>query len=187
MDVLSTRQDLLQQLQQIKQTVAQEFEPLSEAKIQWKPAPDQWGILECLVHLNMVSQYYVNQLNYKVEHTPPNAQPPLTFEMSFNGRMMLGFVDPKSPRKIPAPGMFKPKPYHLDTQKVLARYKGIIEDLEKVLQKADTIDWNTKVVSPFTSLLKFRFGDVLLFTIAHHQRHLNQALRVMLREGFPKS
>ncbi len=185
MNVLTTRQDLLQQLRQIKQTVRQELEPLSETQMQWKPAPDQWGVLECLSHLNMVSQYYVSQLKFKLEHTPPNAHVSTDFEMSVNGRMMLGLIDPKSPRKIPTPGMFKPKPYHLDTPKVLARYMNILDDLESFLEKADQIDWHLKVFSPFTNWLKFRIGDVLMFVIAHHQRHLNQAKRVMQQPGFP--
>ncbi len=186
MNIHSTRQNLLSQLQQIRQTVEKEFEPLSEAQIQWKPAPDKWGVLECLVHLNMASQYYVSQLKFKLEHTPSNHHIPKEFEMSFNGKMMLSFVDPKSSRKVPSPAMFKPKSYHLDTLQVLKRYYAILQDLEEVVQKSDHIDWNTKVLSPFTSWLKFRLGDVLIFVIAHHQRHLNQALRVLQHPAFPK-
>lgn len=187
MDVLDTRQDLRQQLQQIRQTVRQEFEPLSENQLLWKPAPTQWGVLECLVHLNMANQYYVNQLKFKVEHAPNNILPPFTFEMSFNGRMMLGLLHPKSTRKIPSPGMFKPKAYHLDPQKALTRFYAILDDLDAVLEGADVIDWNTKVASPLTSWIKFRFGDVLVFMTAHYQRHLNQALRVVQQAGFPTS
>lgn len=187
MDVIATRQDLRQQVQQIRQTVKKELEPLSENQLLWKPAPDSWGILECLVHLNMANQYYVNQLKFKVEHAPNNILPPFTFEMSFNGRMMLGLVNPKSARKIPSPGMFKPKAHHLDTQKVLTRFYAILDDLDTVLEGADAIDWNTKVVSPLTSWIKFRFGDVVVFMAAHYQRHLNQALRVLQHPGFPKS
>lgn len=186
MNVASTRQDLLSQLQQIRQTVEKEFETLTEPQIQWKPAPDKWCVLECLTHLNMASQYYTTQLKFKLEHTPKNENTPKEFEMSFNGKMMLGFVDPKSSRKVPAPAMFKPKSYHLDTSKVLKRYYTILQDLEEALQKSEQIDWNTKVVSPFTSWLKFRLGDVLIFVIAHQQRHLNQALRVMQQPTFPK-
>lgn len=186
MNVTSTRQELLAQLQQIRQTVEKKFETLSESQIQWKPDTDKWSVLECLIHLNMASQYYATQLKFKLEHTPKNENAPQEFEMSFNGKMMLGFVDPKSSRKVPAPAMFKPKPYHLDTPKVFERYYAILQGLEEVLQKSDQIDWNTKVASPFTSWLKFRLGDVLIFVIAHHQRHLNQALRVMQQPAFPK-
>ncbi|MEI7585996.1 DinB family protein [Runella sp.] len=186
MNTTDTRQDLLSQLQQIRQTVEQKFETLSESQIQWKPAPNQWSVLECLTHLNMVSQYYANQLKFKLEHTPKNGNLPLDFQMSFNGKIMLGFVDPKSARKIPAPSMFKPKPYHLDTPKVLKRYYTILQDLEEAIQKSNQLDWNTKLQSPFTSLLKFRVGDVLIFTLAHQQRHINQALRVIQQPSFPK-
>ena len=66
MNVASTRQDLLSQLQQIRQTVEKEFETLTEPQIQWKPAPDKWCVLECLIHLNMASQYYATQLKFKL-------------------------------------------------------------------------------------------------------------------------
>lgn len=186
MNTTDTRQDLLSQLQQIRQTVEQKLETLSESQIQWKPAPNQWSVLECLTHLNMVSQYYANQLKFKLEHIPKNEHPSLDFQMSFNGKIMLGFVDPKSARKIPAPSMFKPKPYHLETPKVLKRYYGILTDLEEAIQKSHQLDWNAKLQSPFTSLLKFRVGDVLIFVLAHQQRHINQALRVIQQPSFPK-
>lgn len=186
MNTTDTRQELLLQLQQIRQTVEQKMETLSESQIQWKPAPNQWSVLECLTHLNMVSQYYANQLKFKLEHTHKNENPPLDFQMSFNGKVMLGFVDPKSARKIPAPSMFKPKPYHLDTPNVLKRYYTILQDLEEAIQKSNQLDWNIKLQSPFTSWLKFRVGDVLIFTLAHQQRHINQALRVMQHPSFPK-
>jgi hypothetical protein len=186
MNVAATRQDLLLQLQQIRLTVEQKFSILSESQLLWKPAPDKWGVLECLAHLNFASQYYANQLKFKLEHNSPSATVPKEFEMSFNGKIFLGLVDPKSARKIPAPSMFKPKPYHLDCQKVLKRYFTILEDLETVLQQSEQIDWNTKLMSPFTGWLKFRLGDVLIFVIAHHQRHLKQALRVVEHPSFPE-
>lgn len=185
MNVAATRQDLLLQLQQIRLTVEQQFSVLSESQLLWKPAPDKWGVLECLAHLNFASQYYANQLKFKLEHNSPSASVPKEFEMSFNGKIFLGLVDSKSARKIPAPSMFKPKPYHLDSQKVLKRYFTILEDLETVLQQSEQIDWNTKLMSPFTNWLKFRIGDVFIFVIAHQQRHLNQALRVVEHLSFP--
>ncbi|MFN8347630.1 MAG: DinB family protein [Spirosomataceae bacterium] len=186
MNIASARQDLLAQLLHIRQTVEYTLQPLSEAQIQWKPAPDKWSVLECLVHLNMANQYYAHQLKFKLEHTVARQNLPTDFEMSFNGKVMLSFVDPKSTRKIPAPAMFKPKTHHLDTDKVLKRYFDILENLEDTLRKSDQIDWNLPVISPFTSWIKFRLGDVLIFVTAHQQRHLNQALRVLEQPAFPK-
>ena len=89
MNVFSTRQDLLTQLQQIRQTVEQQIGNLSESQIQWKPAPDKWSVLECLVHLNMVSQYYASQLKFKLAHKPQNEKAATEFQMSFNGKFMF--------------------------------------------------------------------------------------------------
>lgn len=185
MNIAETRQQLLEDIQHIRQTVSLEFKTLSEAQLLWKPAPERWGILECLVHLNAASQYYTNQLKLKFSQTPIRSSA-TDFEMSFNGKMMLGFVDPASPRKIPSPGMFKPKPYHLDAPKVLERYFMILQDLENAIQSSEGVDWNQKIISPFTALLKFRLGDVFLFVVAHHQRHLNQAMRVKQESSFPR-
>jgi uncharacterized damage-inducible protein DinB len=186
MNIASTRQDLLAQFLQLRQSVQKIAASLSESQMQWKPAPDKWSVLECLVHLNIVSQYYANQLKFKLEHTPSPQALPIEFEMSFNGKVMLSFVDPKSTRKVPAPSMFKPKLYHLDTEKVLNRYFAILDDLEEAIRKSDRIDWNTPLISPFTSWIKFRLGDVLIFITAHQQRHINQALRVLEQPSFPK-
>jgi len=184
MNISETRQRLLTEIQAIRKTVEQEFVTLADEQLLWKPAPERWGVLECLAHLNAASQYYTNQIKLKFSKGMP-ASTATDFDLSFNGKMMLGFVDPKSPRKIPSPSMFKPKPYQLEASKVVARYLNILQELEESLQKAEDVDWNVKIISPFTSLLKFRLGDVFLFVVAHHQRHLNQALRVLQEPSFP--
>ena len=62
----------------------------------------------------------------------------------------------------------------------------ILQDLENAIQSSEGVDWNQKIISPFTVLLKFRLGDVFLFVVAHHQRHLNQAMRVKQESSFPR-
>ena len=92
MNIAETRQQLLEDIQHIRETASLEFKTLSEAQLLWKPAPERWGILECLVHLNAASQYYTNQLKLKFSQTPIRSSA-TDFEMSFNGKMMLGFVE----------------------------------------------------------------------------------------------
>lgn len=185
MNIAETRQQLLKDVQHIRQTVETEFGTFSAEQLLWKPSPERWGILECLAHLNAASQYYTNQLKLKLTQSPLRSAA-TDFEMSFNGKIMLSFVDPASPRKIPSPSMFKPKPYQLDAPKVMSKYFDILQDLEEALRNSEGLDWNQKIISPFTTLLKFRMGDVFLFVVAHQQRHLNQALRVRQELPFPR-
>lgn len=186
MNIKTTRDSLLSQLSQIRQTYDEKLALLTDQQLLWKPAPDRWGILECLAHLNMASQYYVRQLQLKWEQNSTSAAPISEFEMSLNGKLILHFLDPKSTLKIPAPSMFKPKPYHFDVPKVKQTFVEILESFSKFIEKSDRIDWNLKVLSPFSTWLKFRLGDVLIFVTAHLQRHLNQALKVMQEPGFAK-
>lgn len=186
MNIKTTRDSLLSQLAQIRQTYDEKLALLSEQQLLWKPAPDRWGIVECLAHLNMASQYYVRQLQLKWEQNSTSGPQTSEFEMSLNGKLILRFLDPKSTVKIPAPSMFKPKPYHLDVPKVKQTFVEILEDFSNFIEKSDRIDWNLRVLSPFSTWLKFRLGDVLIFVTAHLQRHLNQALKVMQESAFAK-
>ncbi|HEV7349530.1 DinB family protein [Telluribacter sp.] len=167
--------------------VNDELERLTEVQKSWKPAADQWSIVECLAHLNLSNTYYIRQIQKKtddarrVEVNPGDKR----FSMSANGKLMLKVLDPASKMKIPAPLSARPRS-NPDPNAVFERFNELENlFLELVPQTAKLDLEQEKVISPFVSWLKFRVGDVLLFLTAHTQRHVNQAFRVMQAPNFP--
>lgn len=183
----NTIEKLVRDHQAILHVVRNEFQPLSEEQKIWKPALDSWSITECLAHLNLANTYFVRQIQTKLEHAGKAAGKSAnsSFSMSLNGRLMMKVVAPQATRKMPTPGIMKPRP-GLESGSVFANFLEVENLFIKVVPETEKLDWQaSKVASPLSTWIKFRLGDVLIFTAAHAQRHINQAKRVMGQPGFP--
>ncbi|KAB7733088.1 DUF664 domain-containing protein [Rudanella paleaurantiibacter] len=187
MQKLTTATDLQARLNRILDTVEREFRPLTDAQLRTKPANGGWSIIECLQHLNLAERFYIRQLQHKVDqlglvqHRPTDQ----TLESDWIGRLMIKVVDPKNTRKIPAPGVIKPRTAaDLDVGPVLHQFVELQTLLNSLLDKAIYLDWNReKVPTLLGNWLKMRLGDAIQMLVLHTERHMAQAMRV--KEGLP--
>ncbi|MBN8821546.1 MULTISPECIES: DinB family protein [unclassified Spirosoma] len=187
MQKLTTVQDLQTRLSTILQTVDQEFAPLSEEQLRWKPAPDRWSIVECLQHLNLSERFYIRNIQHKVDklglvQTMPTDQ---TLQSDWVGKALLFAVDPQVKLKLPAPGVVRPRTAaDLIPADVLGQFIELQTLLHSLLDKAGYLDWNReKVMTLFGNWVKIRLGDAFLMLAAHTERHLKQAMRVKAEMG----
>lgn len=182
MQKLETAQELKTRLETVLQTVKTEFSVLTDEQLRWKPAPDRWSILECLQHLNLAERYYIRNIQHKVDalglvQTQPANQ---VLESDWVGRLMLHLVDPQSKRKLPAPGIIRPRAaVDLVPAEVMGQFVELQTLLHALLDKAVYLDWNReKVMTLVGNWLKMRLGDALRMLVAHTERHMKQAMRV---------
>jgi hypothetical protein len=187
MQKLKTAQELQSRLTAILDLTAQEFRPLSEEQLRWKPAADRWSILECLQHLNLAERFYIRNIQHKVDRlgiqqTNPTDQ---AMQSDWVGKAMRYIVDPEMKIKVPAPGVIRPRrASELQPAEVLGQFIELQTLLHELLNKAVYLDWNQeKVMSLFGNWLKLRLGDTLLMLVAHTERHINQAMRVKEEMG----
>ena len=159
---------------------------LSDAQLNWKPAPDQWSIAQCLEHLTAASSgfnpYFVAALARGRQRFAA-ASPP-TYEPSLMGRWLIKHVEPESPRKLGAPKIFRPSVsnVHDALESFLEQQKTFL----KFVGETDGIDYNrTRLRSPVTPLVRYTLADAYVITVSHEQRHLQQARRVRETPGFP--
>ena len=159
---------------------------LNDARLNWKPSPDQWSIAQCLEHLTAASrgfnQYFADALARGRQRfaaaTPPSYDP------SFMGRLLIKHVEPESPRKLRAPKIFKPAASHVNNalESFLEQQKTFL----KFVVDTKGIDYNrTRLRSPVTPLVRYSLADAYVITVSHEQRHLQQARRVRDTPGFP--
>jgi hypothetical protein len=74
----------------------------------------------------------------------------------------------------------------LSKDEILARFLRSQKELRRVLDASEGLDLaRIKVVSPANRLLRFSLGIWFAATVAHEQRHLEQALRVVQDKSFP--
>jgi len=187
MQKLDLADQLTTRLQTVLDTVEREFQPLTTAQLTWKPAPDRWSVVECLQHLNLAERFYIRNLQHKadqlglVQHRPTD-QP---IRSGLVGRALRYVVDPRTPLRLPAPPVVQPRK-DLDPAVVLAQFVELQTLLRTLLDRLIYYDWNTTQLSTlFGNWLKIRLGDALLMLVAHTERHLNQARRVVADARFP--
>ena len=162
---------------------------LTEVQLNWKPAPEQWSIAQCLEHLaistNGFDKYF--QLALERARTKPSVASPPPYKPSMMGGWLAKYVAPASPRKLPAPKIFRP-PAGSSIDKSLDLFVGAQTKFIDFVKRCAGIDYNkTRLRSPVTPLMRYSLADAFVITVLHGQRHLAQARRVREMPEFPRA
>src|SRR5258706_4433172 len=83
---------------------------LSEAQLNWKPAPDKWSIAQCLDHLAVTSSKfgpYFTTAIARARRKRPVTSPP-SYRPTMIGGWLIRQVTPETGRNLPAPKGFLP-------------------------------------------------------------------------------
>ena len=159
------------------------FSDLSEAQLNWKPAPEKWSIAQCLEHLAVATDKFRPYFSGAIASAKRiNSQP--IYRPSRMGGWLIKYVSPESPRKLRAPKIFRP-----DASNVRGSLASFLAEQERFVQfvrKAEGIDYNrARLRSPVTPLMRYSLADAFVITVVHGQRHLEQARKVRETPGFP--
>lgn len=154
------------------------FENKTEEQINRKSSPESWSAAECLEHLNSYASAYL--YNTKVStNSPTNIDRDKIYSPRYLPSKFIKAVGPNTKLKL--------KSINVSTSYSSEINKNIVDQFkvyqEKFLDILNQISYNDlkkiKVVSPFARILKFQLGEMLLLTLYHQQRHLNQAERAI--------
>ncbi len=169
------------------ETAQQLFSDLTEAQLNWKPAPDRWSIAQCLDHLAISSRGFDRYFTVAIDRARrkswvTNAP---TYKPTFVGGWLARQLHPETGRNLPAPKVFRPA----DSSDI----KGALDHFLKqqgafldFVRQTDGIDYNkTRLRSPVTLLMRYSLADAFVITVVHGRRHLAQARRVREMAGFP--
>lgn len=164
--------------------VNKNFIGLSETQINWKPEKKRWGIAECLDHIAISFRSYGSEIE-KVLANPQPATGNLIFRTTLTGGIFIKTMHPDSPVKVPNPSRSNPTQGNI-SRRVFEDFLAAHKALTDLIEKSKELDLNqNKITSPFSSLMKFTFGEVLIILTYHEKRHVLQAKRVMEMPGFP--
>ncbi|MFK7903813.1 MAG: DinB family protein [Chitinophagales bacterium] len=174
----------------IIQTIKEEFQTLDENQLNWKSAPEKWNILQCLEHLNLTSRHYIPEMQKAVQKAIAAGQSPTEdFKHGFIGNKMTTGTRPSPNGKIsnPIQTFKKYNPNNLapseSTQIVFEEFLQHHQDLLAIIAQSAMVNMNkVKVKSLLGSILKFKLGDAIEFLIAHEQRHVLQAQKVLEKQ-----
>jgi hypothetical protein len=167
---------LIEQTRQIINQVERlkEDEPQS---LNWKQFPTSWSILECLEHLNLYGDYYLPEIERKIQQTHYLTEP--HFKSGFLGDYFSKSMLPKE--NLKKMKTFKDKnPLNTNLDKaVIDKFIDQQIKLLELLSLARKVSLNkVKINTSISSLLKLKLGDTFQFLINHNIRHLSQIEKI---------
>ena len=84
--------DLHHQIDNHCETVIKHFNPLDDQVLQWRPAPKAWNILQCIDHLNLTHDYYLEKIERALPTAPNHTPDDDRYRPSFWGRIYMYFA-----------------------------------------------------------------------------------------------
>jgi DinB superfamily len=171
--------DLYNQSEQVTEKAIREWQQLPVALLNRQPATNAWSAAQCLEHLNGYGLYYLPAIEKAIKAA--KQQPSVHFKSGWLGnyfyKLMLPGTNGLPKKKMKAVKKHCP-PVQLDAAAVLSDFISQQERLLQLLNLAPSVNLNTvRVPISIAPFIKLKLGDILLFYIAHIQRHVNQAER----------
>lgn len=173
------KMQLIEQWEQLTEqhlkTAVSVFQNMNEFDLLQPSATGGWSIAQCLWHLNSYAWYYLPEVEKALKQDLP-ASP--HFRSSWLGGYFTQLMEPKAGfKKFKAFHKHVP-PSNIKGYEVVAEFIKQEEFLLSLLRKAKQSDLNkTRIPISITQLIRLKLGDVFGFYLAHHERHMQQALR----------
>jgi uncharacterized damage-inducible protein DinB len=155
------------------------FQNLSEPDLNQKPPDGGWSIAQCLEHLNTYGDYYLPRIEKAMEKF--NGKPSSEFSSTWLGNYFTKMMDPVTgKRKMKAFAAHVP-PSALDGHAVTGKFIQQQETLLQLLRSAKQKDLNKiKIPISISRFIRMKLGDTFRFIIAHNERHVEQAKRLLI-------
>jgi hypothetical protein len=159
----------------------QSFLRLSNEQFNYRPTPGTWSIAGVFEHLVITHRIYLHTINSLLTHAPVNAKE--SFKSNWLGNWVYKKIMPRpdgtvfrmKARKLQQPGT-----HVLDGTAVLNNYMKQLDEFDHVLELSYYVDLQKlKIPFSFTKLIKLQLGDNLRFIVAHNERHLLQAQKIL--------
>jgi hypothetical protein len=170
----------LKQFEEIQTWADKLKSDLTEEKFNQKPANGGWSVGECIEHLNQVAEMYLPQIKDAITKAEKKELfSNKEFKPRFIQKKMIDSLEPPYKMKMKTFKSMKPAS-SLSMEDVLGRFNKLNNDFIGLIEESDKLDYNKAVViSPVSSLIKFKLGEAYLFLAAHTRRHLWQAEQVI--------
>ncbi|HXO75285.1 MAG TPA: DinB family protein [Puia sp.] len=172
--------ELLDRTELIKAS-SQTFLRLSNDQLHYKPGLRKWSITEIFGHLNICLDQYIRTILSHITLAPD--LPSDRYNSSWVGDWIYEKVMPRadgSVFKLRATKGWSVNGELLDARGALESFQRKCDALDDILRHAATKNLQ-RIKIPFYSsrVFRLRLGDTLRILVAHNERHLLQAQRVM--------
>ena len=159
----------------------QPFFRLSPEMFNWKPSIEKWSIAQVFEHLIITQQIYLRHIGNALTEAPINGKE--EFTSGWLGDLIYEKIMPRSDGTIftiKSPRLLHPSTGTLVGKEVLNNFMKQLDELDHVLELSTYVDLQKiKIPLSISKFIKLRLGDSLRFLVAHNERHLLQAQKVL--------
>ena len=162
-------------------------DPLSDEQFSWQPTPDSWSVAQCIDHLNAAAREYLPMLDEGISNAIRRGEYTAgPYVYNWIGRVMVYSVRPTTKWRGKAPQAFLP-PAGRRRQEIVAAFRAYQVQYVDRLRQSNGLDLaRARITSPVARWLRIPLGSAFGMLIAHEQRHIAQARRVLEAQGFPR-
>lgn len=176
-------------LQTLRSITASEFRPLTDEQLNRRPSPGRWSVGQCLEHLNIVGGHYLPSIARRLRRAKDRSSRPA--ELVKFGPIGRRFVEAMrldaSTKPLKTPQKFAPSGSRLP-RTVVEVFSRQIDELLSLIEQAREVNANgVRIPNVIIPLVFLRLPDQLEFLVAHMQRHVAQAERVLASTVRPES
>ncbi len=152
------------------------FSTLDDEILNAKPASGGWSMLECVAHMNLATELYLDQIEAKIHLLREGKHP---YKPTFLANYFINGLgiqkDGTIKFKMKTMKVFDPSKTTAPDKNSIGRLKDNFNRIEKILVQMQGKDPRSfKVVTALGPILKFYVGDALRFINAHNERHFLQ-------------
>ncbi len=171
---------LIQSLIEQTRQIIDQVEKLKDNDLQtltWKQNATSWSVLECLEHLNLYGDFYLPEIEHKINNSTTHSE--AEFRSGFLGNYFAKSMLPKG--KLNKMKTFKDKnPLNAKLDKaVIDKFMEQQIKLIDLLARSRQVSLNkVKIRISISSLIRLKLGDTFQFFLNHIIRHLNQVERI---------
>ncbi len=163
------------------------FSSLNAIQINWKPAPKAWSIGQCLDHLIITHSRYNACFNDLIEGKEMNSWQRINPFSGILGNQILKSVVPENIKKSKTFPVFEPSQSEIRPD-IVIEYTYQLEGFLHWFDQIRDLDADKIMISsPVNKWITYSLRDACSILYHHDRRHIDQALRVMQHEGFPKT
>ena len=154
---------------------------LSDAQLNFKPAPDKWSVLDCVKHIAVTEQSLWQMTNGAITAA---ANPEKRADVKATDEQVVQMIESREKKVKTAPQM---EPQNTQYKSLHEALESFVKDRSKLINYIKTTDADLRnhvVTMPFAS---FDSYQMILFIAAHSNRHTQQIEEVKADPNFPKN
>ena len=156
------------------------LENIPDEILKTRPDIKSWNVLECLEHMNMYGDYYLQEINDSINKS--KYKPDTIFKSGWFGNYSVNSMLPKKDGSTNWPMKTFPDmdPHGSAlSNNTVSRFITQMNRLVELLDKSRAVSLRKTKCKLTIKWLKFSLGDTLRFMIYHNYRHMLQVKKIL--------